>query len=441
MGTSKNGGFGLQLVAAIIMAAGSTWLIIAGYYVAAIFTCSILIILFVRLITTYKRRLKDLTLVLNAIENGDYSLRFSEEGKSQSHRTLNRTLNRIKEILSHSREEAIAGEQFLSHVIERIPVGILIAAPEGYVYSTNTMLLQLLGVPILTHLSQLSQVSPDLPQLFYNAPSNNSSHLHLDTEREGKEVSLRFSSFDIRNHTYHIYTLSNIGKELDSREAESWIRLIRVMTHEIMNSIAPITSICDTLIDNLQEAADQEMLATGLDTIRSTGNGLLSFVQDYRKLTAVPNPEKEYFELKPFLENILRLQGDILTSNEIAIDLQGVSETIQIIADKQLLSQVMLNLVKNAAEADYAPEIETKQLRIRAERAETNDVLIQVENNGLPIPPEVLDNIFVPFYTTKEDGSGIGLSLSRQIIRMHGGNLLSKGTADGYTAFIIELPL
>ena len=445
MGRRKTGSFGLYLSFTIVTAVVATWSVVAGHYAITLLAAGLVLFSAFRLRLLYRRHLQDLSLLLNAIENGDYSVRFSETAGNISHRTFNRTLNRIKEILSRSRDEAIAGEQFLVHVLEQIPVGIMMVAPEGYVYSANTVLLRLLGLPVITHLDQLGRVSPDMPRLFRSATTESGVHIRLTTEREEKEVSLRFSSFRIKGKIYHIYTLSNIGKELDARETESWIRLIRVMTHEIMNSIAPITSICDTLLDNLQNSADEEMLTTGLDTIRTTGSGLLSFVQDYRKFTAVPPPEKEDIALYPFLTGILRLQEELLSSNDIEPELTGISEALIVPADRQQLTLVLINLVKNAAEAAYATDTEKRLLRIRAEeRHDSPDehrLLLHVENNGEPIPQEVFDNMFVPFYTTKTGGSGVGLSLSRYIIRLHGGNLLSRRTADGFTSFVIELPL
>lgn len=446
MARRKTGSFGLYLSFTIVMAVVATWSVVAGHYAITAFAAGLVLFSAFRLRLLYRRHLQDLSLLLNAIENGDYSVRFSETAGNILHRTFNRTLNRIKEILSRSRDEAIAGEQFLVHVLEQIPVGIMMVAPEGYVYSANTVLLRLLGLPVITHLDQLGRVSPDMPRLFRSAATESGIHIRLTTEREEQEVSLRFSSFRIKGKIYHIYTLSNIGKELDARETESWIRLIRVMTHEIMNSIAPITSICDTLLDNLQNSADEEMLTTGLDTIRTTGSGLLSFVQDYRKFTAVPPPEKEDIALYPFLMGILRLQEELLSSNDIEPELTGISEASLIVpADRQQLTLVLINLVKNAAEAAYAADTEKRLLRIRAEeRHDSPDehrLLLHVENNGEPIPQEVFDNMFVPFYTTKTGGSGVGLSLSRYIIRLHGGNLLSRRTADGFTSFVIELPL
>ncbi|KGN85711.1 sensor histidine kinase [Porphyromonas gulae] len=445
MGRRKTSSFGLHLLFTIVMAVVGTWSAVAGHYVITVFAAGLVFFSAFRLRLLYRHHLQDLSLLLNAIENGDYSVRFSEMGGNASHRTFNRTLNRIKEILSRSRDEAIAGEQFLVHVLEQIPVGIMMVAPEGYVYSTNTVLLRLLGLPVITHLDQLGRVSPDMPRLFRSAATDSGIHVKLTTEREEKEVSLRFSSFRIRGKIYHIYTLSNIGKELDARETESWIRLIRVMTHEIMNSIAPITSICDTLLDNLQSSADEEMLSTGLDTIRSTGAGLLSFVQDYRKFTAIPSPEKEDIALYAFLTGILRLQEELLSSNGIKVDMEEISVGLTVPADRQQLTSVLINLVKNAAEAEYPADTEKRLLRIRVEeRLDSSDeyrLLLHVENNGTPIPQEVFDNMFVPFYTTKTGGSGIGLSLSRYIIRLHGGNLLARRTADGFTSFVIELPL
>ncbi len=247
---------------------------------------------------------------------------------------------------------------------------------------------------------------------------------------------------EIQSSIYKIFTINNIESELEAHETESWIRLIRVMTHEIMNSIAPISSISETLTLQLEkekdddEPIDKEMLQMGLDTIRSTSHSLLNFVQDYRRFTSVPIPEKKTFALKPLINEILSLLQELKERNGIEISM-NIADDFTIHADRKLMQQVLLNLIKNAYEAPFPPEVQPT-VTLSGSQGPQNEKFIYISNNGRPIPSDVVPNIFIPFYTTKENGSGIGLSLSRYIMRRHNGNLvyLQQG---GSTIFRIDL--
>lgn len=211
------------------------------------------------------------------------------------------------------------------------------------------------------------------------------------------------------------------------------------MTHEIMNSIAPISSISETLMQSLKdqdEKPDVDTIAMGLDTIHTTSRGLLSFVEDYRKFSSVPLPEKTEFELMMLLKDVLSLQRRIMAEYHIENIMVDVPEDFTVCADKNLLLQVLVNLVKNATEAVYAPEM-IAVIRISAGIHTDGNKYIEVANNGMAIPEEVLPNIFIPFFTTKEKGSGIGLSLSRYIMRRHNGNLSHRRNGD-FTVFSID---
>jgi len=242
-----------------------------------------------------------------------------------------------------------------------------------------------------------------------------------------------------------VITLNNIGNELETKEMESWIRLIRVMTHEIMNSIAPITSLSETLLSMLKtplpDKSDESLknnTIEAFETIHSTAKGLLSFVDSYRKFTGIPKPVVQPFALKPLLEKVLHLERKVLKEKNIKLQLIYEDVAIELLADEKLMMQVFVNLIKNAIEAIVSTE--NGLIIIRTHKQTSGQVAIDICNTGKPIPQDILPNIFIPFFTTKETGTGIGLSVSRYIMRLHGGKLTHSTSSEGWTVFTIISP-
>ncbi|WP_329904627.1 sensor histidine kinase [Porphyromonas pogonae] len=430
----------LLVILAILITAVATGVFMATReYLAGMATLIVTLALCRRIYKSIKRSSESIILLLNAIENADYSLRFSEVKGDHFSKNINKTLNRIKEILSNARQEVMNNERFLSIAIETVSTGIIIMNESGYISLANQAAHRLLSLPILTHTSQLKSIATTLPDQLNSLTEKDNLNVQIDNERESGHVSIRVTPTDIQGKRYRIFTLSNISSELEARETESWIRLIRVMTHEIMNSIAPISSISETLMQSLEdqdEKPDVDTIAMGLDTIHTTSRGLLSFVEDYRKFSSVPLPEKTEFELMMLLKDVLSLQRRTMAEYHIENIMVDVPEDFTVCADKNLLLQVLVNLVKNATEAVYAPEM-IAVIRISAGIHTDGNKYIEVANNGMAIPEEVLPNIFIPFFTTKEKGSGIGLSLSRYIMRRHNGNLSHRRNGD-FTVFSID---
>ncbi|MCC8062823.1 MAG: HAMP domain-containing histidine kinase, partial [Rikenellaceae bacterium] len=243
-------------------------------------------------------------------------------------------------------------------------------------------------------------------------------------------LSVHASTIVRRGETLKILALTDIENELSDREIESWIRLIRVLTHEIMNSINPITSISDSLVERVGEEDDKQ-IRQGLETISQTAKNLISFVESYRKFTRLPAPEPTLFYVKEFMENLRALALATVPEGARPVDIRIRVEPDDLIlyADRGLVSQVAINLLKNAIEATL--ETEHPKISFSATVDSREQVILTVENNGPTIPPEVADHIFIPFFTTKTGGSGVGLSLSRQIMRLHGGTLKYRPAAEG----------
>ncbi|MDR0728900.1 MAG: PAS domain-containing protein [Prevotellaceae bacterium] len=386
----------------------------------------------------YKRYNRNFLFLLDALKNGDYSFYFSETKLSTREKELNRMLNRIKEILISARREVIENENFLSLIIESVSTGIIIIDDRGIVQRVNQPALALLGLPHLSHINQLQAVNETFPSLFREIKSGDSVQITIPTEREELQISLRVSQIRLKRGMMRLLALNNIGNELEIKEMESWIRLIRVMTHEIMNSIAPITSLSEIMLsvhrDNDPTPPDNLPQTTFevFKTIHATASGLLSFVESYRRFTSVPKPKKQDFDLRTLLDKVHNLHEPAIRESGIEMRVK-LAEPIILCADESLISQVLINLVKNAIEACEPGSRET--IILSADRTAAGHISVHVANSGQPIPPDILPHIFVPFFTTKSAGSGIGLSVSRYIMRLHGGKLQHTLSKEGMTVF------
>ena len=432
--------FTLLLIAAVT---GTTLLLVFEKYIFAVPCIILVLICLYQLKKYYSSYNRNSIFLLNALENGDYSYRFYEGKSTRREREMYQVFNRIKEILENARKEVVENEQFLSLILESVSTGIVIVDNSGIVRKVNQTALEMLGLPVLTHLKQLHTVDETYPELFKNLKIGDSRQLALTTEKEEFPVSLHVSQIRLKSGMMRILTLNNIGNELEMKEMESWIRLIRVMTHEIMNSIAPITSLSETMRSlyhdsNLDSNELRQDTLEAFETINSTSSGLLSFVESYRKFTSVPKPKKIVFSLTDLVEKVVKLHEQAIHERNIEICFP-VGEPVFIFADENLIRQVLTNLVKNAIDAVGTSDNERIEFSIHSQ--ETGNTTLDIANTGKLIPAEILPHIFVPFFTTKPNGSGIGLSLSRYIMRLHGGKLLHFVSPEQITVFQLVIPV
>ena len=424
----------------ILAVAGATLAFVYQSYLFALPGTVLIFVCLSGLDKCYKRYNQNVNFLLNALENGDYSFHFSETKLSPREQEMNLMMNRIKEILTVARKEVIENENFLSLILESVSTGIVIIDDRGVVQRVNHAALSLLGLPVFSHINQLHNINESYPALFRQLKTGDRIQISLPTEREELPISLRVSQILLKRGMMRILTLNNIGSELESKEMESWIRLIRVMTHEIMNSIAPITSLSETMRFLYQSAADSEELKQNtleaFETIHTTATGLLSFVESYRKFTSVPKPSKRAFYVNALVDKIVKLYESALAEKTIALQTQ-LPESLAAYADENLITQVFINLLKNAIEA-IEPDNKGR-IVISAEVNPEGRINLDVANTGKTIPADILPNIFVPFFTTKSSGSGIGLSVSRYIMRLHGGKLHHFVSPNGMTVFQMEM--
>lgn len=428
----------IYVVLLIISVVAAVYLIMTGEYIYGGTMIAISLFALNKLYVHYRKFNQNILFLLNALENGDYSFNFSEAKLSKRERELNRMMNRIKDILTKARKEVIENENFLSLIVESVSTGIIIFDQNNNVLITNRAVNQLLGLPIFTHLEQLKVIDKTFPEIFRSIAPNQNQTIRVSTDREEVQISLQASQISLKRGTMKIVTLNNIGNELEAKEMESWIRLIRVMTHEIMNSIAPITSLTDTLLysyktDNNRDRREllEKNTIESLQTINATAKGLLNFVDSYRRFSGIPKPQKSDFDLKLLADTVASLYRDTLNEKNINLEILSKDSSIIANADESQISQILTNLIKNAIEAIGTYENGKMRIEISQTNGKTN---IDVCNNGNPIPEDIVPHIFIPFFTTKDTGTGIGLSISRYIMRLHGGNL-KHHTKDGYTIF------
>ena len=383
----------------------------------------------------YRRNIKKVTFLFDAIDNGDFSFSFPTEKRFKEDKILHQSLNRIKLFLQHTREEQMDREKYYEQILNAVDTGILVVDSHDNILQHNQAALRLLDTDVLTHMNQVKGKLKD-------------EHLAKhETQAMLKDKHVR------------IIALSDVSHELSNQEVDSWIKLIRVLTHEIMNTITPVTSLSETLLTRVTEDKD---LKQGLETIHKTGTELLAFVNNYRRFTHVPQPQPALFYVEPFLERMA-----LLCNHEVEISVSP--KDLLVYADESLLSHVVTNLLKNAVEAfkeklsaernkqDGNEQGRNKQecrsadlqsvaskkafIRLKAYANTQESIIIDVSNNAGLIPEDVASHIFIPFFTTKPEGSGIGLSLSRQIMRVSGGSLsLHQDKAQGITTFRIIIP-
>ena len=430
---------------------------------------------YIRLYRHYRRNIKKVTFLFDAIDNGDFSFNFPTEKGFKEDKILHKSLNRIKLFLQHTREEQMEREKYYEQILNAVDTGILVVDCHDNILQHNQAAFRLLNTDVLTHMNQVKEKLKD-------------EHLAKhETQAMLKDKHVR------------IIALSDVSHELSNQEVDSWIKLIRVLTHEIMNTITPVTSLSETLLKELGskelliadnesddlhspgklmkvsekpqstkqaklQSAEQAKLKQGLETIHKTGTELLAFVNNYRRFTHVPQPQPALFYVEPFLERMA-----LLCNHEVEIEVSP--KDLLVYADESLLSHVVTNLLKNAVEAfngqgklsaernkqDGNEQGRNKQecrsadlqsaaskkafIRLQAYANAQESIIIDVSNNAGLIPEDVASHIFIPFFTTKPEGSGIGLSLSRQIMRVSGGSLsLHQDKAQGITTFRIIIP-
>ena len=399
------------------------------------------------LIRYVDRTNRDLTSFLESIRFSEFTRSFQIEGMGSSFDELNRAFNDVINDFQKVRSEKEEHFHYLQSIVQNIDVSIIAYRKDGTVEMINKAAKKLFQIHSLKNINGLEQLSQDLVNTLIHISPGENTLVKVQDQDDILQLAIYATEFKVKDKLIILATINNIQNVLEEQETEAWQKLIRVLTHEIMNSITPIASLSSTLEimlkgitegGNVREDMDLDAvmeIQQALQTINKRSTGLLHFVNTYRNLTRIPKPNFKIFPVKELFKNLYLLMEEEITENKVNFVTHIDPENIEVSADEQLVEQVIINLIRNsmhALDGRKDPTIELKTYYNKRGR-----VTIQVADNGTGILPEVLDKIFIPFFTTKQSGSGIGLSLSRQILRLHNGTITAHSIPDKETIFTL----
>lgn len=416
-----------------VAALASGWLMARQLYPLLLITIPLMVLEFYRILHQYGDSVRRITFMFNAIDSDDLSFRFNEDPSKVDNTMLNAALNRIKEILTRTKLRAEERERYYQLIMESAQTGLITVNDTGSVYQANSEALRIFGLQQLTHIRQLEGTVPEAARALAAIRPGEKLRVTCSTETGEMALTLGCSEITLEDRHRRVISVSDINSEVSEIQIESWSKLSRILTHEIMNSLAPVTSLSDTLL-HIDRPLDPDV-RRGLETISATSRRLVSFVDSYRRFTRIPAPQREPFEVRELIRQAVALTAAAGDAPQIHVDIEPADTMIY--ADKAQLGQVAVNLLKNAREATAGRPAGEIWIRSRIDAAE--HVIIEFSNNGGAIPAEVAENIFTPFYTTKPDGSGIGLSLSRRIMQLHDGSLRLTSNTDHRVTFTLQI--
>jgi len=418
----------------------------SGYVHASIVVSGILIFQTLEVIWYLNRTNRQLAQFFSSLPDRASSLKFIGFESGGSFRELSLRLEQISSLFQKERREKEVQHNYLNHLIEQIGVGIITFRDDGRIDLINPAAKAIFADKNIPELASLDKYNPEFEKLIKDLELNEKALIRIIVKDELFYLTVQKSLFKLEDKFYWLINFQDINSELDKKELDAWQKIIRVLTHEIMSSISPVTSLSEHLLNKILDPNTtgivkepdgnlMEDLAEGLEIIKTRGEGLMEFVRHYHSLTHLPIPVLEEVQLEPFLSKILNLIEPDCKKNDISIKLE-VREPIQTSIDPQLIEQVLLNLIRNSIQA--LDGIRTgKSISITAARDVTG-VQISVRDNGCGIDIENMDNIFIPFYTTRTKGSGIGLSFAKQIMRLHNGMISVKSDLGKGAEFILK---
>lgn len=387
----------------------------------------------------YNKSIRRLRQMIHAIRTRDFSLHFALDKLHGEERLLAEEINSV---VNEFREKTLQQEsqyQYFDTLLNTVGDCLIVTDDKGHIHWMNRMAINSLCGFRISDIDDLAAVNSSLPQLMHDLRPGIKKVTKLRVRNgnntEEKEFSITVTNFFDRGFYYKLYSLQNIHEVVQKSESEAQQQLVRVLTHEIMNSLTPIISLSDTITEGMKDdSISQEDITQALQAINRRSSGLLHFVENYRKLQHISTPQFSDVRLSELISDLRQL----FPEPYFHFDIQEAEDTVHI--DRSQIEQVLINLLKNAQEA--VRDVEEKAITLSARTDKSQHViLIKVVDNGCGIMPEVLDRIFVPFFTTKSNGSGIGLSICRQIVSLHGGTITASSTPGKQTVFTLQLPL
>lgn len=446
--------FRINIVSRVILLVLSifafVYVLLAGkFFMTPLIFALLIIIQIISLINYIDKTNRIVSNFLDSIRFSDFSRTFQVEGLGASFDHLKRSFNRVIDDFQKIRSEKEEHYFYLQQIISHVEIGILAYRKDGKVEMINNAAKKLFNIHNLENIHLLEKWSSGLDKIFLNIKPGDNELLKVKKGEDILQLSIHATEFKINEREIILVSIKNIQTELEEQEMKAWQKLIRVLTHEIMNSIAPIASLTSTvnlmvkdaaedIKEKEQEGFDNETfndIIEALETIHKRSTGLIHFVEKYRNLTKIPDPNFSVYYIKNQFENIFNLLKKELSENNIQLEIDVVPEKLEFTADEQLVEQVLINMLKNSIQA--LENTKNPLIKLKAFINNNGRRVIQVIDNGQGIISEVGDKIFIPFFTTKSSGSGIGLSLSKQIMRLHGGNIKVNSAPFNETCFTL----
>jgi two-component system, NtrC family, nitrogen regulation sensor histidine kinase NtrY len=406
----------------------------------------ILVIQIVELVHFVNQTNRELSRFFLSIRHGDFSVSFRDNGRGQSFRELNEGFAELVDAYKKVKIEKEVQYQFLQKLVNQIGIGI-ISIENDTIGLINPRAEELLGMQGIKNWTLARQISPSVTRTLDEMANEDRRLIEIRTQNVPKIIAVDVSTITILEKYHRIITLQDINTEIEQKEFEAWNKLIRILTHEIMNSVTPISSLTETLQglltnrDGSQKKSEQLTEDTiadmrfSLGTIHKRSEGLLNFVENYRKLSRVPKPSMEQTGLRDYLHHVANLLSPSLKENGISIHINVTPESASIMLDPSLVEQVLINLIQNSIQAVSTKE---KKLISVSGYPFENAMVIEIKDNGCGIEEKMINEVFVPFFSTKADGSGIGLSLSKQIMAVHGGHIRVASKPGEGTSFFLQ---
>ncbi|HNP95972.1 MAG TPA: ATP-binding protein [Cyclobacteriaceae bacterium] len=398
------------------------------------------------LVKEFEESNQNIASFLDAIRFDDLSSTFKTDSEDPAVQRLHRELNEAITNLKTSRSEKDSEYQFFKNIVQHVGIGLMTFKKDGSIQIMNTAARRLLRVNQAKNIDDLRQVSDALVESFIRLKTGGRELVRLTLPDETVQISIYAIELTLRGEVIKLVSMNNIQSELDEKEMEAWQNLVRVLTHEIMNSVTPISSLASIVENELKEKMngstatfkmeEMEDMHLSVQTISKRSAGLIRFVREFKNLSQTPKPTLAPVNVKKLLEEMAVLQKKELSDSQINISVSVEPSDLVISADKNMIEQVLINLIKNAMQA--FTEQDEKCIELKAYLDEKTKPVISVRDNGDGIDPEALERIFVPFFSTKKTGSGIGLSLSKQIMRQHEGRISVKSELGKGTEFLLR---
>ena len=435
----------IRLILIFITAGIVGWGIVrTGLHITPVFISFFLIWQIVSFIKFVEKPQRDLNRFFDAIRNSDFTQTFTSRSRNKTLAPMIEGFSNVLEAFNKTRMEKESQHRYLETVVQHVGVGLLVFKADGSIDMMNQVARKLFGIPGIQHLDDLKKIQISLPETFRNIRSNTKTRIQFQHPATGDMLSLSVHAtrFIIQNDSYTLASVQNIQSDLEEKELETWQHMIRILTHEITNSITPISSLASTARTLLgrNEFADSsetlEDVQQAVLTIETRSQGLLNFVESYRQLTRLPRPDFKIVSIDELFMHIENLLSGEFSEKQIIFKRSVQPASLEITADRSLIEQVLINLLRNSLV--WCANRPGAKVELSASLGPNGRPVLQVIDNGPGIQKEAIDHIFIPFFTTREGGTGIGLSLSRQIMHLHKGAISVSSVPDKETVFTLR---